>query len=98
MMLIFNQFQSFSVILHFVKQGAVGLAIWVPSLTNLPKDNKAQSKNQGHSSSEEMNRTIWKQGGNYLHLSIQENSFNHEHVNDDAILDELKVYPCFLAI
>lgn len=71
-----------------LRQGAVGLAIWVPSVTNQPKERDPYSRGHGYSSVSPVEER--SDGGNDLELSIVGGNTNLE-IDEDAILDELKV-------
>lgn len=76
-------------------QGAVGLAIWVPSVANQPKETEAlDTRASGHGYSslspvEDKSESIWRR--NDVELPVLENAVDHEAVGEDAILDPLKV-------
>ncbi|MQM19165.1 hypothetical protein Taro_052165, partial [Colocasia esculenta] len=99
-LLLFELTKDYRILLPLM--GAVGLAIWVPSVTNQSKDGEApEAKGHGHghghgyssiSASEEKNETVWRQssGANDVELSIVEGDRSQE-MDVDTILDELKV-------
>ncbi|CAL5390181.1 unnamed protein product [Camellia sinensis] len=80
-------------------EGAVGLAIWVPSVTNQSKETEASDKrslNRGYSAlspTEDKNEVTWRQaeGGNNLELCVIGNGENQEAIDEDIILEDLKV-------
>lgn len=82
------------------KQGAVGLAIWVPSVTNESKETEAtENSSRGYaavSPSEDENKEgIWRRDGegNDLELSVVGNSSNHEAIGSElCILESMKVF------
>lgn len=84
----------------FCKQGAVGLAIWVPSVTNESKEAEAtENSSRGYaavSPSENENKEgIWRRDseGNDLELSVVGNSSNHEAIGSElCILEAMKVF------
>lgn len=86
----------------FCKQGAVGLAIWVPSVTNDSKEVEASeiaSASRGYavvSPSEDKNDDgIWRQAG-HLELTVFGNSNDHEAIDSELfILEEMKVSSIF---
>ena len=84
---------------EFCNQGAVGLAIWVPSVANQAKETEAsdtRSPSRGYSfvtPVEDKNEGIWRQtgDGDSLELSVIGNSSDNEAINDDVLLEDLKV-------
>ncbi|KAL6975112.1 hypothetical protein U1Q18_023907 [Sarracenia purpurea var. burkii] len=80
-------------------KGAVGLAIWVPSVTNQSMENEAfdtRSSMRGYSAlspTGDKNRGTWRQGGdeNELELPVMGNNANLEAIDEDIILEDLKV-------
>ncbi|KAJ9187138.1 hypothetical protein P3X46_002630 [Hevea brasiliensis] len=95
-LLLFELTKDYRIILPLM--GAVGLAIWVPSVANQAKETEASDTHaltRGYSSlsdSEDMNE-IWRRidGGDDLELSIMENTSDHEAINQDWLLEDLKV-------
>lgn len=79
--------------------GAVGLAIWVPSVTNQTKESDAlDTRNlaKGYSSishAEDNDEGNWKQGndGNGLELRIVGDAADLEEIDEELLLDNLKV-------
>lgn len=75
------------------------MAIWVPSVTNQPKDTEtsdAKKLSKGYSilsHDEDENDGSWpKNGGrNDLELSIIGDPNNHETIDEDFVLESLKV-------
>ncbi|XP_058113081.1 chloride channel protein CLC-f-like isoform X2 [Magnolia sinica] len=96
-LLLFELTKDYRILLPLM--GAVGLAIWVPSVANQAKENEASDSRtvrRGYSSLspvEDKGQAIWRQvdGGNVVELSDLENAVDHEIDNEDTILDELKV-------
>lgn len=86
--------------IRFCKQGAVGLAIWVPSVTNESKEAEAtENASRGYaalSPSENENKEgIWRRDGegNDLELSVVGNSSNHDPIGSElCILEAMKVF------
>lgn len=87
-------------------QGAVGLAIWVPSVANQCKEGEGsdmRSSSKGYSVLSPIDDKIddWRQNGeDDLELCIMGPGDNHETIDEDIILEDLKVldgflYPCF---
>lgn len=80
-------------------QGAVGLAIWVPSVTKQTKENESSDKRgfaRGYTSlspSERKDGASWRydNGGNDLELSEVVNPSGHESNYEDSILEDLEV-------
>lgn len=96
-----------SIVLFFYGQGAVGLAIWVPSVTNQPKETEGsdtKSLSRGYSFlspvEDKNEENTWRQTDvrDGLELSVMGNGGNHEAIDEDIILEDLKVYvlPVFL--
>ncbi|CAA7407878.1 unnamed protein product [Spirodela intermedia] len=92
-LLLFELTKDYRILLPLM--GAVGLAIWVPSVTNQPKEREAYSRGHGYSTVspvEEKNEAVLRSdGGDDLELSIVGGNTSLE-IDEDAILDELKVY------
>ena len=80
-------------------QGAVGLAIWVPSVANQGKENEAsdaRSLGRGYSSlrpAEDKDEASWRRRNNAgdRELSVMENTAYSEAIDEDTLLEELKV-------
>lgn len=80
-------------------QGAVGLAIWVPSVTKQTKENESSDKRglaRGYTSlspSERKDGASWRydNGGIDLELSEVVSSSGHESNYEESILEDLKV-------
>lgn len=86
-------------------QGAVGLAIWVPSVANQNKDSEPSSDtrnlSRGYSSlvaTEDKDEGSWRRrnNGGDRELSIIETSVYSEAVNEETILEDIKVSRLFL--
>ncbi|XP_028101684.1 chloride channel protein CLC-f-like isoform X1 [Camellia sinensis] len=96
-LLLFELTKDYRILLPLM--GAVGLAIWVPSVTNQSKETEASDKrslNRGYSAlspTEDKNEVTWRQaeGGNNLELRVIGNGENQEAVDEDIILEDLKV-------
>ncbi|KAL5707025.1 hypothetical protein ACHQM5_025125 [Ranunculus cassubicifolius] len=96
-LLLFELTKDYRILLPLM--GAVGLAIWVPSVTNQPKENEASDtagSARGYSSLpplEENNDAVWRgtHDGSDLELSVMENATEHETINEEIMLDNLKV-------
>lgn len=89
-LLLFELTKDYRILLPLM--GAVGLAIWVPSVTNQPKESEAsepRGASRGYSSvspTEDKHEDIWKRDvdGNGLELSVI-------GTTEDTLLDDLKV-------
>ncbi|OVA04144.1 CBS domain [Macleaya cordata] len=96
-LLLFELTKDYRILLPLM--GAVGLAIWVPSIANQPKESEVSDTrgvSRGYSSishAEDKNGDIWNQthDGNDLELSVIGNADVHEIISQDMILDDLKV-------
>ncbi|XP_072986535.1 chloride channel protein CLC-f-like [Typha latifolia] len=97
-LLLFELTKDYRILLPLM--GAVGLAIWVPSVANQPKDSEQhdiRSPRRGYSSilsAENKNETVWRQhdGGDDLELSIlQPDVHYYGNYNEEMLLDDLKV-------
>ncbi|XP_058114494.1 chloride channel protein CLC-f-like [Magnolia sinica] len=96
-LLLFELTKDYRILLPLM--GAVGLAIWVPSVANQPKEIEAtdpRPPRRGYSSVspvEDKGEAIWvrQDGVNDVELSDLENAAAHETVDEDAVLDDLKV-------
>lgn len=105
---LWSQFTTcFNAPTHYVcKQGAVGLAIWVPSITNQSKETEAsdtRNMTRGYSALSptiDKNAGNWRRvaNGNELELSVIGNVENLEGIDEDIILEDLKVCPNFYFI
>ncbi|XP_050237813.1 chloride channel protein CLC-f [Mercurialis annua] len=95
-LLLFELTKDYRIILPLM--GAVGLAIWVPSVTNQPKETEvsdSRTLTRGYSSlsnSEDKNES-WRRidDGDDLELSVIGNASEHEAINEDLVLEDLKV-------
>lgn len=97
-LLLFELTKDYTILLPLM--GAVGLAIWVPSVTNRTKESEVSdtrsSSARGYSI---LSRVEDKSEGNRremggrddLELSVIGNSADHEDIIEDIILDELQV-------
>ncbi|RWR84778.1 chloride channel protein CLC-f [Cinnamomum micranthum f. kanehirae] len=96
-LLLFELTKDYTILLPLM--GAVGLAIWVPSVVNQPKDTETsdtKASKLGYSSllpREENGEAIRSRmdGRNAIELSIVENSVDSETDNEYAVLDDMKV-------
>nr|UTD53594.1 chloride channel F [Casuarina glauca] len=96
-LLLFELTKDYRILLPLM--GAVGLAIWVPSMTNRPKENEAsdtRSLSRGYasiSSADDKEEHSWvgadRRDG--LELSVIGNGAEVELVYEDILLEELKV-------
>ncbi|XP_042949997.1 chloride channel protein CLC-f isoform X2 [Carya illinoinensis] len=93
-LLLFELTRDYRILLPLM--GAVGLAIWVPSVTNQTKESEASDTRgsvRGYTSiSPAADEVIWRgtDGRDDLELSVMGNVA--EEINDDMLLEELKVY------
>ncbi|XP_052207401.1 chloride channel protein CLC-f isoform X3 [Diospyros lotus] len=96
-LLMFELTKDYMILLPLL--GAVGLAIWVPSVTKPSKEMEAsdtRSLTRDYSPishSEDKHNGIWRRAGdrNELELSVLGNGENHEAFDEDSILEDLKV-------
>ncbi|GAV69375.1 CBS domain-containing protein/Voltage_CLC domain-containing protein [Cephalotus follicularis] len=96
-LLLFELTKDYRILLPLM--GAVGLAIWVPSMTNQVKETEvSDTRNlaRGYSSlspNEDKNDNTWRgrDVGDDLELSIIETAAGHDAINEDMILEDLKV-------
>uniref|UniRef100_A0A5B6YJ89 Chloride channel protein n=1 Tax=Davidia involucrata TaxID=16924 RepID=A0A5B6YJ89_DAVIN len=96
-LLLFELTKDYRILLPLM--GAVGLAIWVPSVTNQSKETEAsdaRSSPRGYSviwPVEDKKEDMWRQtgGGDDLELSVIGNGANHEAIDEDIFLEDLKV-------
>lgn len=92
-LLLFELTKDYRILLPLM--GAVGLAIWVPSVANQSKDcdsSEIRAPGRGYSSlstAEAKNDSIWRQadGADSLELSVLERGI----INEDILLDDVKV-------
>ncbi|KAL0916011.1 hypothetical protein M5K25_013487 [Dendrobium thyrsiflorum] len=93
-LLLFELTKDYRILLPLM--GAVGLAIWVPSVANLSKDCsvvETSANGRGYSSlsfSEEKNDAVCRDGDD-LELSVLETEMQLHGIYNEALLDELKV-------
>ncbi|KAK6935480.1 CBS domain [Dillenia turbinata] len=92
-LLLFELTKDYMILLPLM--GAVGLAIWVPSVTNQNKESEA-SGNPSRSYSfispnEDNSENTWRQTANGDSLELAVISNDHEANADDVFLDDLKV-------
>ncbi|KAK3200204.1 hypothetical protein Dsin_023619 [Dipteronia sinensis] len=96
-LLLFELTKDYRILLPLM--GAVGLAIWVPSVANQAKETEASDSRtlaRGYSSlspHEDKNEGTWRRidGDEDLELSVIENDADCEAINEDLILEEIKV-------
>ncbi|PIN11869.1 Cl- channel CLC-3 and related proteins (CLC superfamily) [Handroanthus impetiginosus] len=96
-LLLFELTRDYRILLPLM--GAVGLAIWVPSVTAQPKESEvseAKSTPRGYSvvhPAEDKDEDTWKQTGERddIELSIINNSSNHQPIDVDILLENIKV-------
>lgn len=95
-LLLFELTRDYRILLPLM--GAVGLAIWVPSVANQSKETDASEKRtlaRGYSSlspMEDKNEVLWRRidGAEELELSVIENAADSEAA-EEMLLEELKV-------
>lgn len=94
-----NVFCLFFFFGHNLQQGAVGLAIWVPSVTTRTKISEASDTEdlpRGYSvlSPVEDKNEVWRQTGEGkdVELSVIGDSGNHDQMDADTLLEDLKVF------
>ncbi|KAL5972302.1 hypothetical protein ACLOJK_041555 [Asimina triloba] len=96
-LLLFELTKDYRILLPLM--GAVGLAIWVPSVANHPKESDisdTRTFRRGYTSLvpvEGKSEAVWSQvnSGTDVEMSVLEDAGDHEIDNEDRILDELKV-------
>lgn len=95
-LLLFELTKDYMILLPLM--GAVGLAIWVPSITNQSKETEASDTRmtRGYSAlspTKDKNVGNWRRvaNGNELELSVIGNVENLEAIDEDIILEDLKV-------
>ncbi|KAF8414336.1 hypothetical protein HHK36_002337 [Tetracentron sinense] len=95
-LLLFELTKDYRILLPLM--GAVGLAIWVPSVTNQSEAEVSDTRGltRGYSSlspTEDKSEAIWRQTDDRdnVELSIIGNAIDHETINEDILLDDLKV-------
>lgn len=96
-LLLFELTKDYRILLPLM--GAVGLAIWVPSVTNQGKESEVsdtKSSARGYTSlspADDKEEVIWRgtDSGEGLELSVIGNGADIEPINEDMLLEELKV-------
>ncbi|KAL5708389.1 hypothetical protein ACHQM5_019189 [Ranunculus cassubicifolius] len=96
-LLLFELTKDYRILLPLM--GAVGLAIWVPSVTNQPKvpeSSDIRSVARGYSSLfhvEDSSNSIWRGANNRnaLEPSVMESAAKHDTINEEIMLGNLKV-------
>ncbi|KAI3686120.1 hypothetical protein L1987_79792 [Smallanthus sonchifolius] len=91
-LLLFELTKDYRILLPLM--GAVGLAIWVPSVANQSKEGEGSDTKKGYSMLLPVDKCeIWRQTGDAddLELCIMGPDGNHESVDEDIILEYLKV-------
>ncbi|KAB1214983.1 Chloride channel protein CLC-f [Morella rubra] len=96
-LLLFELTKDYRILLPLM--GAVGLAIWVPSVTNQAKESEAsdtRSTVRGYSSvspADDKDEVIWREtgDGDDLELSVLGNADDIEAISEEMLLEELKV-------
>ncbi|KAL6999010.1 hypothetical protein U1Q18_000176 [Sarracenia purpurea var. burkii] len=95
-LLLFELTKDYMILLPLM--GAVGLAIWVPSVTFQSRETEAsdtRNSTRGYSTVlpiDDQNKASWRPtDGHELELSFVGNGENPEAIDDDIILDDLKV-------
>ncbi|KAJ4725444.1 Chloride channel protein [Melia azedarach] len=96
-LLLFELTKDYRILLPLM--GAVGLAIWVPSVANQSKETDASDSRtlaRGYSSlspTEDKNEVLRRRidGVDDFELSVIENGYDGEAINEDMLLEELKV-------
>ncbi|XP_047317609.1 chloride channel protein CLC-f-like [Impatiens glandulifera] len=96
-LLLFELTKDYTILLPLL--GAVGLAIWVPSVTNQPKEGEtSDSRNwtRGYSPlspTGDENKGIWRHtnDSNGLELTVVQNNTDLETIDEDIILEDMKV-------
>ncbi|KAK6154515.1 hypothetical protein DH2020_008763 [Rehmannia glutinosa] len=96
-LLLFELTKDYRILLPLM--GAVGLAIWVPSVTTQPKETEVsdtKSSPRGYhvvSPVEDKNEVIWRQtgDGNDIELSVIGNFSSYQQLDIDILLENMKV-------
>ncbi|KAD5507592.1 hypothetical protein R6Q59_031611 [Mikania micrantha] len=91
-LLLFELTRDYRILLPLM--GAVGLAIWVPSIAKLSKDSEGSDTRKGYSVLSPVDKfENWRQTGDIddLELCIMGPDDNHEAIDEDIILEDLKV-------
>ncbi|XP_075494659.1 chloride channel protein CLC-f-like [Primulina tabacum] len=101
-LLLFELTKDYRILLPLM--GAVGLAIWVPSVTAQPKQNEVSDTRRSPrgygvlSPVEDKNEDIWRQNGegDDIELSVIGNSSSHQSKDIEMLLENLKVSQAML--
>ncbi|EEC73903.1 hypothetical protein OsI_08728 [Oryza sativa Indica Group] len=94
-LLLFELTKDYRILLPLM--GAVGLAIWVPSVVNQSKDgepSRFRTPRRGYSSlsSEDRNSKSWRRGDSVNDLELTSlRTDNYDTYNEEMLLDDLKV-------
>ncbi|KAL1566924.1 chloride channel protein CLC-f-like [Salvia divinorum] len=96
-LLLFELTRDYRILLPLM--GAVGLAIWVPSVTTQPKESEALDTKispRGYSAvslSEDKDDDVWRRTSqrNDIELSVIENFSGHKQIDVDILLENMKV-------
>ncbi|KAH6795850.1 hypothetical protein C2S51_036836 [Perilla frutescens var. frutescens] len=96
-LLLFELTRDYRILLPLM--GAVGLAIWVPSVTTQPKESEApdtKGSQRGYSAvspTEDKDEDVWRRTGerNDIELSVIENFSNYKPIDVDILLENMKV-------
>ncbi|KAG6387506.1 hypothetical protein SASPL_152698 [Salvia splendens] len=96
-LLLFELTRDYRILLPLM--GAVGLAIWVPSVTTQPKESEALNTKispRGYSAvspSEDKDDDVWRRTShrNDIELSAIENFSGHKQIDVDILLENMKV-------
>ncbi|MFS7963814.1 putative CBS domain, chloride channel, voltage gated, chloride channel, core [Helianthus anomalus] len=91
-LLLFELTKDYRILLPLM--GAVGLAIWVPSVANQSKESEGSDTRKGYSVLSPVDKfENWRQTGDLddLELCIMGPNDNHETIDEDIILEDLKV-------
>ncbi|XP_021905903.1 chloride channel protein CLC-f [Carica papaya] len=96
-LLLFELTKDYRILLPLM--GAVGLAIWVPSVANQVKESEASdARNSGRggyslSHTDDKNEGMWRRidGVDGSELTVIENAVDHEATNEEMLLEDLKV-------
>ncbi|KAL1563036.1 chloride channel protein CLC-f-like [Salvia divinorum] len=96
-LLLFELTRDYRILLPLM--GAVGLAIWVPSVTTQPKESEVpdtKSSPQGYSvvsPTDDKDDDVWRRTSqrNDMELSVIENFSGHKPIDVDILLENMKV-------
>ncbi|XP_068498786.1 chloride channel protein CLC-f isoform X2 [Phaseolus vulgaris] len=102
-LLLFELTKDYRILLPLM--GAVGLAIWVPSVTNQGKESDTpdtSSSSRGYSPvshAGDDNEDSWRQAndGNDLELRIVGNGADHEAIDKELLLENLQANTCLVS-